>query len=158
MTATQCHLSEVSVSWFQELIRANIDSRDGFTEAAGNLSPSASLATVFSRLARQRQVHIDELQDLLACHDELPQNSGTLSGAAHRIWMDLRAAFGGGEAALLEEAEGSEIRLMNRYEEALHALPEGEFIDALRRQYAVVKTSYERIHEMRADCHAGSCR
>src|SRR5947207_15073942 len=105
MSMTQIHLPEEAVACLQDLIRANIDSRDAFQEAAANVKEGSSLATVFSRLARQRGANVDELQDLVACNDELPQHTGSLTGAAHRVWMDLRAAFGGGPEAMLAEAE-----------------------------------------------------
>ena len=157
MTATNCQLSEASVAHLQNLIQANIDSRDGFNEAASNLKPTTALATVFSRLARQRGVHVEELQDLVACNDELPQHTGSFSAAAHRVWMDLRAAFGGGEQALLEEAERGEDYLLKRYEEAIAALEDHECLETLRREFATVKTSREKLHEMLDRCHAGTC-
>jgi uncharacterized protein (TIGR02284 family) len=157
MTATKCQLSEASVAHLQDLIQANIDSRDGFNEAASNLKPTTVLATVFSRLARQRSIHVEELQDLVACNDELPQHTGTFSAAAHRVWIDLRAAFGGGEQALLEEAVRGDDYLLRRYEEAVSALEDCECVDVLRRQFATVKNSREKLHEMQGRCHAGTC-
>lgn len=152
MSTAQSQLPDASLAWFQDLIRANIDSRDAFQEGAAILKPGSSLATAFSRAARQRGAHVDELQDLVACHDELPRHAGTLSGAIHRVWMDVRAVFGGGEAAMLAEAEREEVGLLHHYEKAVEALHECEGIDLIRRQYAEVKTSHERIRALREQC------
>lgn len=152
MSMAQCQLSDGSLARFQDLIRANIDSRDAFQAGAANLTPGSLLATAFARAARQRGAHVDELQDLVACHEELPRHTGSVSGALHRVWMDLRAAFGGGEAAMLAEAEQAEVGLLHHYEEALLDLHDCEGIDLIRRQYADVKTSHERIRALREQC------
>jgi uncharacterized protein (TIGR02284 family) len=156
MSTTQCHLPKESLAWLQDLIRANIDGREAFQEAAANVQADSALATIFSRLARQRGAHVDELQDLVACNEELPHHTGSLSGAAHRIWIDLRAAFGGGDAAMLAEAERGEAGLLHHYEEAIEALQDCECISALRRQYAAVKTSFEKLQILHEECQDGT--
>jgi uncharacterized protein (TIGR02284 family) len=157
MSATNCQLSDAEVGQLQNLIQASIDSRDGFSEAAKNLKPTSALATVFSRLARQRGIHVEEMQDLVAESEELPQHTGSFSAAAHRVWMDLRAAFGGGEQALLEEALRGEDYLLKRYEETITGLEHSECVETLRRQFAAVTTSREKLDEMLDRCHTGPC-
>lgn len=155
MIAARTPLSSAALSSLQDLIRANIDSRDAFQEAAANVPSDSSLANVFSRLARQRGTHVDELQDLVACYDELPEHTGTLGAAAHRMWMDLRAAWGGGPAAILAEAERGEGTLVRRYQQAIDALSDADCLDTLRRQFAAVKMSQDRIHAMREEHREG---
>src|SRR4029077_16013658 len=99
MTATSAtmNLPEKSVSWIQDLIQINLDSRDGFKDAAQHLKDEHStLEAMFRRLGVWRDAQAKELQTLVAKNAEKPQKSGSASAVVHRAWMDLRSAFGGG--------------------------------------------------------------
>ena len=47
------------------------------------------------------------------------KESGTASGAAHRIWADIKVSLGGGDHTLLETAEQGEDAAKKAYKDAL---------------------------------------
>ncbi len=62
---------------------------------------SSSLVTLFLGLANEREHQANELQEIVVHNSEGPKVSGSVAAAAHRAWMDIRSALGGGEHAIL---------------------------------------------------------
>lgn len=156
MTTATMNLPKKSINWLQDLIQVNLDSRDGFKEAADNLdATSGDLPGMFRRLASERDAQAMELQAMVASNAEKPTESGSFSAAAHRTWMDIRAALGGGEHAMLSEAERGEDHVKAKYEEALKDLAGCACCSTLQRHYAAVRTSHDRVRDLR-DAHANA--
>jgi uncharacterized protein (TIGR02284 family) len=153
MTTATMNLPEKSVNWLQDLIQINIDSRDGFKGAAEHLKEKHStLEAMFRGLANERDNQARELQTLVAKNAEKPQKSGSASAAVHRAWMDLRSAFGGGEHAILSEAERGEDHIKAKYEEAIKDLKGCTCVSVLSRQYSAVVASHDTVRDLR-DSH-----
>jgi uncharacterized protein (TIGR02284 family) len=149
-TTTTRKLPEKSIKWLQDLIQLNIDSRDGFKDAADNVKgKDNSLVSFFRELSHQRASQASELQALVASNAEKPTKSGSVSAAAHRTWMDIRTALGGGEQAVLNEAERGEDHIMEKYQEALKDLGSCSCTEVLRRQYTAVKASHDKVRNLR---------
>ena len=156
MTTTTMKLPEKSIKWLQDLIQVNIDSRDGFEEAADNLKGNdGSLVSFFHELSSQRALQASELQALVASNAERPTKSGSVAAAAHRNWMDIRTALGGGAQAVLNEAERGEDHLKEKYEEALKELGSSFCTATLRKHYSAIKASHDQIRGLR-DSHKNS--
>jgi uncharacterized protein (TIGR02284 family) len=153
--ATVTQLPEKSIDWLQSLIQTNLDSMKGFAEAAENLQGrGSSLEALFCNLSRERSEQAAELQALVGANREDPEAHSSMTAAAHRAWMDLRTALGGGDKAVLEEAERGEDYIKDRYEEALQDLGNCPCTQVLRHQYAAVKASHDKVKELR-DRHPG---
>jgi uncharacterized protein (TIGR02284 family) len=148
-------LSQKSIDWLQSLIQVNIDSRDGFKEAADNLKDSnATLANRFCQLSSARETQANELQMMVASNAETPAKSGSIAAAAHRTWMDLRSALGGGDQAILDEAERGEDQIKAKYEEALKDMGGSESCcETLRRHLAAVQVSHDEVKALRDSNH-----
>jgi uncharacterized protein (TIGR02284 family) len=81
-------------------------------------------------------------------------DAGTLAGAAHRLWTNLRAAItGGDDKAILEECERGEDVAKAEYEKALKADLAPEVIALVRRQYAGVVENHDLIKRLRDTAH-----
>ena len=94
MTTATINLPEKSIDWLQDLIQINLDSKDGFKEAADNLKgKDNSLISFFRELSTQRGAQASELQAMVASNAEKPTKSGSVAAAAHRTWMDIRTAL-----------------------------------------------------------------
>ena len=156
MNVVQTKLPQKSLDYLQDLIQANIDSRDGLREAAKHLTPTSDgpLYQLFYSLADERAAQASELQAILACNDERPATSGSVTAMAHRAWTDFREAIGGGEKALLEEAERGEDQIKAAYETAIVDLGTCECVETLRKHYAAVKAAHDRIRDLRDRCTA----
>jgi uncharacterized protein (TIGR02284 family) len=147
---TKTSLSPDAVGSLQKLIQENIDSRDGLTEAAGKID-DVTLAAALEQVALERNDQISELRTLVAANAEEPPSGGSASASVRRAWMDLRAAVGGGPAAILQEAERGEDHINASYEEALEGRDVEAVRDVLQRQHVTVKKSHDRIRELRDD-------
>lgn len=143
-------LDDRTLSILQELTQVNLDSRDGFREAAGNME-EASLVELFQDIARERENQAAELSALVSSCGESPQNAGSAIAAAHRAWIDLRAVLGGGAKAMLSEAERGEDYIKMKYEEALKNCTNYAITELLQRHYAAVKATHDAVCFMRDD-------
>jgi uncharacterized protein (TIGR02284 family) len=142
-------LNDDALGWLQQLIETNLDSRKGFAEAADNLDGNTQLKTLFCRIADERSAQASQLQALVAANGEEPEKHSSLTGAAHRAWMDLRKALGGTNKCVLEEAERGEDYILHQYEDAVHGLAGSPVIDTVQKQYVAVKASHDFVKAMR---------
>jgi uncharacterized protein (TIGR02284 family) len=151
-------LPEKSIDWLQDLIQLNIDSRDGFQEAADDLqNKGGTLATVFRGFASQRANQARELQTLVSANAETPERDGSVAAAAHRTWMDLRSTLGGGDHAVLSEAERGEDHIKEKYEEAIKDLGPCSCTTILRSQYEAIRAAHDQVRDMRDHCKEANC-
>ena len=150
MATVTLKLPEKSINWLQDLIQVNLDSRDGFKDAADHLREKKSgLEMFFRELEHERAAQARELQDLVANNAEKPTKSGSVAAAAHRTWMDIRSALGGGEHAILSEAERGEDHIKEKYESALKDLAGCSCTTTLKRHYAAVRVSHDKVRDLR---------
>lgn len=151
--AVQSALDRNAISNLQTLIRLNVDSADGFKAAADHLK-SGRVADAFREMSTERSAQAHELQSLVVMNEEEPREEGSLVAAAHRSWMDLRSAFGGGDVAILQEAERGEDAIKGEYEKVMKMKELGSVAETLRRQYAKVKAGHDRVRDLRDACQA----
>jgi uncharacterized protein (TIGR02284 family) len=146
---TKTHLDEKTVDKLQRLIQANMDSHEGFREAADEVD-NETLAGLFRGLAEKRQQQAQTLQGLVSVNGEEPRDSGTYMGAAHRTWIELKTAVVGGDTeSILNECERGEDHIKNLYEEILKETAGSAVNDVLQRQYAEVKADHDRVRDLR---------
>ena len=154
MATATMNLPEKSIDWLQDLIQINIDSRDGFKEAADNLkSENSSLVSMFRELSNDRAAQATELQAMVASNAEEPTKAGSMAASVHRTWMDIRTALGGGVHAVLSEAERGEDHIKAKYEDAIKDLGNCGCVPTLRTHFAAVKASHDAVRNLR-DAHA----
>jgi uncharacterized protein (TIGR02284 family) len=67
--------------------------------------------------------------------------------------MDIRSALGGGDQAILDEAERGEDTIKARYEEALRDMGNEPCCDTLRRHLAAVQVSHDEVKALRDSHH-----
>ena len=146
---TKANLSKESVKHLQDLIQINIDSKDGFAEAAEQVGDDR-IAALFRQVGQIRGKNADELQGLVALNNEEPVERGSIAAAFHRTWMDVRSKVTGSDkAAVLAEAERGEDHIKAQYEEAVKADPGSAISDVLHRQLAEVKAHHDQIRDLR---------
>lgn len=103
-----------------DVIAALRDSQEGLLDAAEHTA-SPDLKLMFMDFATQRANFRGELQnEVERLGDPSPRDSGTVLGALHRRWMELKAAVVSNEdRALIEECERGEDALIETYSKAL---------------------------------------
>lgn len=147
-TETKVTLNDATIELLQQLIQANIDSRDGLRELTEKTDDEA-VSSLFKELADERESQAMELADLVKANSETPEDDGSFKAAAHRVLIDLRAALGGGTEAMLSEAEKGEDRIKEMYEERLKEELATAVTDVLHRQYSAVKSAHDRVRDLR---------
>lgn len=117
--------TEVISSKLNDLLERTYDAEKGFKKAAEN-TEHTYLKRYFERKSLERQNFGIELNNEIRSFGESPEKSGSLEGAAHRTWMDIKAMFSvNNDESMLEEAIRGENTALNDYNEVIndHGLP-----------------------------------
>jgi uncharacterized protein (TIGR02284 family) len=146
---TKTELDSVTVAKLHDLVRINIDSDDGFTEASKDIKDK-SIAALFIELAGQRRNNALELQEFISWSGEKAAVQGSYVAAMHRAWINLRGMISGGDSyAILAEAERGEDAIKSAYEDAMPAVSETSIRELLDKQYASVRADHDKVKSMR---------
>ncbi len=146
---TIASLSDNTLDKLRDLVRANLDSSKGFSEAAKSLD-NPRIRQVFQEQSRIRSANAAELQAVVRINDEDPPEEGTWLAALHRSWMDVRTALtSNDEQAVLEEAERGEDHIKDMYEDVLKETAGSAMNDVLQSQYAGVKRTHDAVRDLR---------
>ena len=136
-------------SLVNELIETSKDGEKGFAKAAKDTN-DAHLRGVFVECAQRCRVGATELQEQVRALGGEPHTGGSISGAIHRGWVDLKAAVTGRNAqAILEECERGEDYAKARYADALKKELPMPVRQVLQRQYEGVLANHDRIRNLR---------
>lgn len=141
--------SDETVSTLNNLIETLKDGNEGFRTAAGDVKDTRVKST-FEQLAQQRATLAAELQTEVRKLGGDPEKSGSTAAAAHRGWMNLKSALGGGEKSILNEAERGEDVAVKSFEKALNSnkLPP-DIAGVVRRQFDQVKRGHDEVRNLR---------
>lgn len=146
---TKSDLETGTIEKLQLLIRANIDSFDGFREAAEEINDGA-VATLFRKLATERSENAAELQLYVNWNGKEAEDDGTVGAAVHRAWIKIRGLVSGGNShAILSEAERGEDHIKQAYEDVLKETAGSAMNNVLLRQYANVKAGHDEVLKLR---------
>jgi uncharacterized protein (TIGR02284 family) len=130
------------------LIEMLKDGEEGFRTAADAIK-DPQLKELFQRYSDQRRRFAEELRREVGKLGGEAERSGTLAGAAHRGWINIKAAATGGQDdPIIAECERGEDAAKKAYEEALEARLSGDLHTLISRQYAEVKAAHDRIREL----------
>ena len=146
---TRTTLEPETIESIQRLIQANLDSYEGYQNAAQDVQ-NARLRELFQDLAMSRSRQAASLQTYVTWNREEPEQEGTLRGKIHRAWMNARAALNSGdEEVILIEASRGEDHIKELYEEILKSIPGNALSDVLHQQYVRVKNDWARIEALK---------
>ncbi|MEO9593978.1 PA2169 family four-helix-bundle protein [Rhodopirellula bahusiensis] len=148
-TETKLDLNETTLEKLQKLIRANIDSYNGFHESAEELKDER-LATLFRSIGDERSAMAAELQQYVEFNGKEAEDDGSVAAKTHRIWINIRGKLNGGDATvILIEAERGEDHIKEAYEDVLKDTAGSAMNDVLTAQYAKVKAGHDKIRDLR---------
>lgn len=137
------------ISTLNDLIETSKDGEQGFRTAAKDAKAS-EVQQILTACAESCATGARELQDLVRGLGGDPERSGSVSGALHRGWVEVRSAVTTrDDAAVLSECERGEDVAKRKYKEALEKdLPEN-VRSVVRRQSEGVLEHHDRIKAMR---------
>lgn len=137
------------ISTLNGLITICRDGQEGFKDAAEGIERS-DLKSLFYEFSQQRAEFAGVLQGLVRSLGGDPETEGSVSGAIHRGWIDLKSAItGGDEKSILNECERGEDSAKNAYTEALELNLPANVSDVIREQSQAVQAAHNRIKQLR---------
>lgn len=102
-----------------DLLEKTYDAEKGFKKASENVN-NPSLKTYFRNKAQERYNFGHELKTEIRSFNQDVDKGGSLTGKAHRAWMDVKNLFSGdNEESMLEEAIRGEKAAVSEYEDVL---------------------------------------
>ena len=137
-----------------ELIETCKDGEQGFIRAAEDVKET-TLKKVFTEGAGRCRSGASELQTLVRNMGGTPEEDGSVKGAIHRGWMDLKTKFTSRDSvAVLEEVERGEDYAKARYAQALKADLPPNIRAVLQRHYDGAVANHDRVRDLRNEYRA----
>lgn len=143
--------ASTTITVLNRLIETLKDGQEGFRAAAEDVR-SGDVRALFNSYSLQRAKFAGELQTLVqSLGDSDPETTGSVAGAIHRGWIDLKSAImSKDDHAILAECERGEDSAVAEYSSALENtdLPTN-VRDVISRQAAEIKEAHDRVRDLR---------
>ncbi|RKF48363.1 PA2169 family four-helix-bundle protein [Paraburkholderia fungorum] len=137
------------VSALNDLIETSKDGEKGFLKAAED-AHDAQLKTLFQSRAADCARGARELQDAVQGMGGKPESHGSVSGALHRGWVDVKSAVTNrSDHEILAECEKGEDVAKKRYHDALEKELPPDVRGIVERQYQGVLQNHDRVRDLR---------
>ena len=140
-----------TIATLNHLITICKDGEQGFLEVAKDIADTETeLKNLFNNCADGCRQAVPELQAKVRELGGEAEDSGSIAGSLHRVWVDIKAAITGRDTlGILEECERGEDVAKNAYEQALKAGLPTEIHDLIHRQYEGVKKNHDLVRDLR---------
>lgn len=146
--------NDKAIGVLNDLIETCKDGAKGFATAAED-ADSANLKTLFAKLSAQRESFAADLEGIVSSLGGKPAESGHVAGAAHRGWINLKAAVSGNDdKAILNECERGEDYAKKAYADALKETLPGEVRAVVERQARDVGAAHDQVRNLRDQVNA----
>ena len=142
-------MANETTSILNDLIETSKDGEKGFTRAAQETTDS-QLKSIFTQGAERCRTAASELQARVLSMGGKPESRGSALGAAHRGWLDMKAAVTGRDTkAILEECERGEDVAKARYAHAMEKELPPDVRSLVAKQYQGVVENHDRVKALR---------
>jgi uncharacterized protein (TIGR02284 family) len=140
--------NDKAVSTLNNLIETLKDGEQGFRTAADGLKDPQT-KSLFQQYSRERGQMAQELQSEVRRLGGDPETSGSVSGSAHRGWMNMKSAITGkDDASIIAEAERGEDVAKKAYEEASRADLPPTARPNVQQQAMRVREAHDRVRAL----------
>ena len=137
------------ISTLNNLIATSKDGEQVFANCADNVKNQTLRAFFLQKTERCRE-GAAQLQQIVREMGGDPDTGGSMSGAMHRFWVDIRGTISGmDDHAILDECERGEDNAKWAYEAALKEDLPGDVRRVIENQSREVKTNHDRVKELR---------
>ena len=150
-------MSDKTTSVLNVLIETSFNGNKGFLAAADD-SKNPELQNIFRQRAQDCAKAAAELQQIVTRLGGKPEEGGSVAGAAHRGWVNLKAVVTGrSDLAILEECERGEDVAKAHYRNAVEKedLP-ADIRAVVERQYQGAVRNHDQIRDLRDQYKARS--
>ena len=132
-----------------ELLETSKDGEKGFNRSAEQVS-DPQLKSLFREQGRHCGEAARELAEQLRMLGGKVEEGGSVSGALHRGWVDVKAALTGHDtSAILAETERGEDYAKKVYKEALDEDLPADLRQVIQRQYQGVIANHNTVRDLR---------
>ena len=137
------------IGTLNDLIETCKDGEDGFRTCADAVK-NPQLKSFFEQKAERCRIGGAQLQQKVRELGGDPERSGSMIGAAHRFWVNIRSSIAGmDEHAILDECERGEDSAKRAYEDALQQDLPADVRTLIGKQYREVKMNHDSVRDMR---------
>ncbi len=145
MTATNEH----AVRALNGLIETTLDSAEGY-QAAAKDTTNPRFKALFTERGQERRQIVAALQTQVRSLGGKPEDDGTVLGAAHRVFLNLKNMVDSSDEAIVSEVESGEDHIKAKYEETLKdsTLPPA-VRDAASQAYSKIKADHDRMRDLK---------
>jgi uncharacterized protein (TIGR02284 family) len=142
------------ISVLEKLIETARDGQNGYRECAENVK-DPELRAFFNEVSTTRANFAGQLEnEVIRLGKHNPDREGSAKAAVHRGWIDLKAALGGGDHAILSSLEFGEDTAKKQYEEALNDNLPQDILDIIRQQSQSVIAAHDHVKMLRDQAKA----
>ena len=144
--------NENQIETLNDLVLINNDRIEGYRKASENLEDKhTELTSLFNSLKEESFKNNQELKSEIFNLRGTPDTGTTVSGKLYRAWMDVKATFGGNDAAsVLSSCEGGEDAAKAAYKSALESGDlAGDTASLVMRQQQVQLQGHDKIKALR---------
>jgi uncharacterized protein (TIGR02284 family) len=140
--------TEKTISTLNGLIETLKDGEQGFRTAA-QAAQDPLLKSLFQQYSRQRSEMTRELQSEVRRLGGDPENTGSMAGAAHRGWINIKSVVTGkDDASIVAEAERGEDSAKKMYEQALSEPLSPQTLALVREQAMKIHDAHDRVRAL----------
>jgi uncharacterized protein (TIGR02284 family) len=140
--------TEKTISTLNGLIETLKDGEQGFKTAA-EAAQDTQLKSLFFQYSRQRSEMTRELQSEVRRLGGDPEKAGSMAGAAHRGWINIKSVVTGkDDASIIAEAERGEDSAKKMYEEALNQPLAPQTLALVREQSMKIHDAHDRVRAL----------
>jgi len=137
------------MSVVNELIETSRDGEKGFTKSAEEVK-EPQIKSLFLKKAQYCGTAARELEEQVRALGGKVESGGSVSGALHRGWVNVKASVTGHDtAAILAETERGEDYAKKVYAEALEVDLPASLRQVIERQYQGVIANHDDVRDLR---------
>ncbi|MEY2411615.1 MAG: hypothetical protein QOD84_221 [Acidobacteriaceae bacterium] len=139
-----------TVNVLGKLIETCRDGQKGYQDAAEHIE-RPDLKTYFAQQSAERGRFAEELERETSRFGKTEKKeSGSVSAALHRAWIDTKANLGAGDKSILDSVEQGEDVAKKAYEDALNGGKLDSPVAAIvQRQAESVQRAHDKVRSMR---------
>ncbi len=146
---THYSLDNSTVDLLQDLLSINIDSQHGFEEVEKD-AKDPTLKDFFRDMGQRRAHNAAELRQVISSAGREPTQSGSVSAAIHRWWINAKQMVSTTDSAgILAEAERGEDSIRDEYEHTLEEVHDPVARDLISEQFRNVVEGHDKVKALR---------
>jgi uncharacterized protein (TIGR02284 family) len=145
---TSGSVNEKVIATLNGLIETCKNGEEGFRTAAEGVSDQG-IKTAFAKFSRDRWQMARDLQDEVQGLGGKPETAGSVGGAVHRGWMNIKSAVAGNDdQKIIAEAERGEDVAKAAYQSALEQELPAQVRALVERQAVQVRAVHDQVRAM----------